>query len=382
MRGRTRVVAAAAVVLLAALATVAGVRLLGDGAGGGADGRGDDRATGDRSTDLADADSRQAAEEFFATYVEADGRVVRTDQGGDTVSEGQAYGMLIAAATGDRDGFDRVWQWTQDELLRDDGLLSWRWDQGAVVDESSATDADLDAARALVVAAEVFDDPDLRDQGVALGDAILDHATARTPDGLVLVAGQWATTSPYAFNPSYVSPAATAVLAEASGDARWTELDAGSRAAIDQLVADGLLPADWAQVAEDGGSYPVEGPNGEPVQFGYDGARTLLRHAESCAPDDRELAADLVVLLGAGEAVATYDIGGGPTTEDGSPLMSVAQAAGLAAGEDADGARTAIDRALAEADTNPTYYGDAWAVLGPLMLTDDALGGCPPLEAA
>lgn len=371
MRGRTLLVGAAAAVLVAALAAVVGVRLVGDGSGGG-----------DRSVELADADAREAAEEFFSTYVEDDGRVVRTDQGGDTVSEGQAYGMLIAAATGDRDGFDRVWQWTQDELLRDDGLLSWRWADGEVVDESSATDADLDAARALVVAAEVFDEPDLREQGIELGDAILEHATAPTPDGLVLVAGQWATTSPYAFNPSYVSPAATAVLAEASGDPRWAELDAGSRAALDQLVADGLLPADWAEVAEDGGSYPVDGPNGEPVQFGYDGARTLLRHAESCTPADRELAADLVEVLGAEEAVATYDIGGGPTTDDRSPLMSVAQAAGMAAADDVDAARTAIEQGLAEADANPTYYGDAWAVLGPLMLEESALGGCPPLEAA
>jgi len=36
--------------------------------------------------------ARAAAESFLDRYVEPDGRVVRLDQGGDTVSEGQAYG--------------------------------------------------------------------------------------------------------------------------------------------------------------------------------------------------------------------------------------------------------------------------------------------------
>ena len=39
----------------------------------------------------------RAGQFFLRRYVDGDGRVVRRDQGGDTVSEGQAYGMLIAA---------------------------------------------------------------------------------------------------------------------------------------------------------------------------------------------------------------------------------------------------------------------------------------------
>src|SRR5207237_725785 len=51
------------------------------------------------------------AERFMRRYVDADGRVVRRDQGGDTVSEGQAYAMLLAVALDDRARFDRVWDW-------------------------------------------------------------------------------------------------------------------------------------------------------------------------------------------------------------------------------------------------------------------------------
>src|SRR5262249_137105 len=86
---------------------------------------------------------------FLNPFVGANGRVVRRDQGGDTVSEGQAYAMLIAVATGRRSTFERVWRWTRVHLQRPDGLLSWHWQDGKVSDAQPAADADLDAAHAL-----------------------------------------------------------------------------------------------------------------------------------------------------------------------------------------------------------------------------------------
>src|SRR5438045_6380113 len=40
----------------------------------------------------------RTARAFLDRYVMGDGRVARIDQGGDTVSEGQAYALLLAAA--------------------------------------------------------------------------------------------------------------------------------------------------------------------------------------------------------------------------------------------------------------------------------------------
>lgn len=333
------------------------------------------------STDAAmaglDNTTRVVARDFLDTYVEPDGRVVRTDQGGDTVSEGQAYALLLAVGIGDQRTFDRVWQWTRSTLQRSDGLLSWRFDDGAVVDQSSAADADIDVARALAVAAARFDNPAYADAGRALGTAILDHETIATPDGLVLVAGQWATGQPALFNPSYVSPVATSMLAELTGDPRWDQLTAGSRAAVEAITPEGRLPPDWAEVSSDGSVRPVSGPAGAPVQFGYDAARTLLRHAESCVPADRAVARDSADVLGKGEAVAVYDLAGSPQTTNLSPLTLVAQAAGRAAGGDSEGARTGIAAAMAASADTPTYYGDAWAALGSMLLSSDVLGSCP-----
>ncbi len=330
--------------------------------------------TADRTTATAEA--------FLDTYVDA-GRVVRTDQGGDTVSEGQAYGLLLAVAADDPSRFDSIWEWTTTHLQRDDGLLAWQWKDGAVVDEQPASDADLDAARALVLAGDAFGRDDLRDQGVALGAAVLDEMTTQTAIGRILLPGPWATASPHAYNPSYASPAAFDVLARASGDSRWEELAAGSAAVTSALMDANTLPTNWATVADDGtvalaGS---AGGGGEPA-YGYDAARTTIRFAESCRDDDRALAARVAAVLpGDDELPAELDAGAGALTSDRHPVAYAARAAALGASGRDDEARADLQRMADTAASTPTYYGAAWTALATAMLTDDVLDGCPALAA-
>ena len=135
---------------------------------------------------------------FLRGYVDPDGRVVRRDQGGDTVSEGQSYAMLLAAATGDRARFARVWGWTRAHLQRPDGLLASRWAGGRVADSQPASDADLDAARALLVAARRFHAPAYRAAALRIGRGVLRSETTTVGGALVLVAGPWARVQPAA----------------------------------------------------------------------------------------------------------------------------------------------------------------------------------------
>ena len=104
--------------------------------------------------------------------------MIRTDQGGDTVSEGQAYGMLLSVAVDDRARFNAVWGWTRMHLLRPDGLLASRWAAGRVVSTRPATDADLDAADALALASERFGDSSYRQWAARMAHAILNQETA------------------------------------------------------------------------------------------------------------------------------------------------------------------------------------------------------------
>lgn len=97
---------------------------------------------------------------FKARFVTEQGRVVDTANGMISHSEGQAYGMLVAVAANDREGFERIWGWTRANLMvRDDKLQAWRWDpdkRPGVADMNNATDGDILAAWALAEAGELW----------------------------------------------------------------------------------------------------------------------------------------------------------------------------------------------------------------------------------
>ena len=309
---------------------------------------------------------------FLDTYVDPDGRVVRRDQGGDTVSEGQAYALLLAAAEGDEGTVDAVWDWTRTHLQRPDGLLSWTWRDGAVVDANSAADADVDAAHALVLAGEVFDRPDLRADGLRLAAAVLDHETATTSLGRVLLAGQWADSEPYRVNPSYSAPVTYRLLAEATGDTRWAELEAGDRAVVGRLLDAAPLPPDWAQVHADGSVDAMPPPGGGEVGYGLDAQRVAVRYAASCTAADRALAERIGTAVDTtpGSVRGIYDLGGTPRVDWQHPVSLVSAAATTeAAGRDAEADRLLRAAATVDAD-GPTYYGAAWAALGEAFLED------------
>lgn len=321
-----------------------------------------------------------ASRHFLDTYVAEDGRVSRIDQGGSTVGEGQAYAMLLAAAIGDRDEFERVWSWTEQNLQRDDGLLATLWEAGTITDSEAASDADLDAARALLLAGERFDDESYRSAGLRIADAILREETVATPDGLALAAGPWARQAPATINPSYLDPRAFSALGAATGDPRWKQLERGSRALISSLQSSGGLPSDWARL-EAAGPTPVPAPD-DPTgaaRYGYDAFRVPVRWAAACSPENRAVAAASWSFLGAQETAGTlsgeYGLDGAALS-GANPAALVGAAAAARAAGDVDAGDALLDRAQAADAEASTYYGAAWVALGRVMLTTDWLGAC------
>jgi endoglucanase len=303
---------------------------------------------------------------FLDRYVSGDGRVVRHDQGGDTVSEGQAYAMLLAAAEDDEERFDRVWTWTREHLRRPDGLLSWRWAGGRVADPEPAADADLDAARALLVAADRFGEPRYAEEGRALGRAIEAHMTAQADDKRVLVAGRWAADR-LEINPSYFSPRSYDALG-------MDDIADSSRRLTDRLTESGL-PPDWAKV-EPWGVVPIAPPSGGEPGYAHDAVRVPIRLAESCEPADRALAARLWPRLQDRPGAARRALDGAPLTEDESPGALAGAAAAAHAAGDERAAAELLDRAAALDEDRPSYYGSAVVELTRTMLETDALGRC------
>jgi endo-1,4-beta-D-glucanase Y len=325
-----------------------------------------------------------AARHFLDRYVLPDGRVVRPDQGGDTVGEGQAYGMLLAAAIGDPKRFDAIWSWTQHNLRRSDGLISFLWRDRRVIDPQAASDADLDASRALLVAACRFRRPALRQQGLQLGRAIMNVEVTSVHGEPVLTAGPWAVTPPITVNPSYFSPASFLELRAASGDSSWAKLAASSVSVTAALMSPpARLPPDWARL--DGGrAVPIGSPSDPHVapQFSFDAVRTLVRMAEDPDPAGRRLAARAWPVFAGRDPTnlpVDHTLSGRPVGDILHPVVLVA-AAGAA---DAAGQPAARDGLLDEAEAldrrSPSYYGAAWVALGRVMLTTNLLDpSCRP----
>ena len=322
-----------------------------------------------------------AAHHFLQRYVTRDGRVSRLDQGGDTVGEGQAYGMLLAAAVGNQKGFDLIWSWTKANLRRPDGLISFLWRDGHVVDPQAASDADVDASRALLVAACRFHHPAYRAEAIALANAIVrvEVGSARFQGRPVLTAGPWAITPPpITIDPSYFAPASFLALRAATKDPSWSGLAESSRAITSKLMpAPGRLPPDWAHLVGDT-PVPIGNPGDpqSPPGFGFDAVRTLVRFAEDPNPEGRKIAArGWPAFEGADptKLPVEHNLNGKPSGNTLHPVALVA-AAGAA---DAAGHPAARDGLLDEAESldrrSPTYYGAAWVALGRLFLTTNLL---------
>jgi endoglucanase len=300
--------------------------------------------------------------------------VIRHDQGGDIVSEGQAYAMLIADAADQPALVRTIWSWTAAHLGRPDGLFASRaTGTGQVEDPQSATDADTLIAYALLR----FTGPDetaLHQAGRRIADAVLAHESVSLKDGASLpVAGPWATsTSPPIVDPSYLMPGVFADLAKSNRRARWTGAATAAISLIAELTDGGRrLPSDWAQLTH-GRLHPIANPGGRAgVQYGFDAARLPIWFATACDAHVQALAASwwrnqLGTDGRSGPQAMSLD--GATINPAPSPVFLIAGAAAATAGSHTSAARVLRGRAVALSFQDPTYYGAAWVALGPAVL--------------
>ncbi|HEY6471948.1 MAG TPA: glycosyl hydrolase family 8 [Acidimicrobiales bacterium] len=384
-----------ALVALAALAVLAGAIALGIGTSGGPTSTLDRSAprrtvrppgssAPERVPVWAADQAFGAAMYFLDRYELPSGRVVRWDQGADTVSEGEAYAMLLSVAAGDRTRFDEAWGWTRSRLLQADGLLAWHWAHGQVLSTESATDADVDAAYALELAAVRFDEPTDLSAAISMASAIEVNETVATPEGRVLAAGPWAVGPPSFANPSYASPSELAALAQLPGEAEpYTALAVGERALVAQVLKMDALPPDWVELTSGAPIDVTPQDSATDDRFGFDAVRLPIRWAASCTAADRKAAASLWPALrpAAERGRATVDLRLRRGREQGrgavsSPVGLVAAAASAwAAGRRAE-ALALLARAEALNRAHPTYYSSAWVALGRVFLETGRLGTC------
>jgi endoglucanase len=322
---------------------------------------------------LAHRDARA----FLDRFVEPDGRVVRRDEGGDTVSEGQAYAMKLAVAIGDEKTFRRVWTWTRRHLERSDGLLSWRWAGGRVADGQPAADADLDAAYALALAARRFGRRGLAAEARRIGRTLRATETVNTPAGGALAAGPWAR-SEGVVNPSYADPRAFTALARLGDQASWHRLARASTRMVAAVTARGSLPPDWARASGGGSAIASTAPGTPgPPNYSWDAVRVPIRFAAACWAPRRRIAAALWPRLRREPGALPRALRGPPLhgAKKSSAGLAGAAAAAAAAGKPGR-ARALLDEASTLERGHPTYYGSALVALTRVTVMTHMLGRC------
>jgi endo-1,4-beta-D-glucanase Y len=309
-----------------------------------------------------------------------------------TVSEGIAYGMLIAVMLGEQALFDAFYGYAL-EFANERGLMCWYVapDGSRALGTGAASDADEDIAWALVMAHRQWGG-----RG-ALRESYLDSARRQIDriwrheidhehcPHLFKPGDEW---RPNVFNPSYFSPHQYRVFGEVSGNrAGWQAvIDRGYAVVEASLDAggghheNGLVPA-WC----DARGVPVEAFPGAETNYQTDSARLPFRLGQDFVYNEDPRARAYVAKTSAFFAAIGADAIGDGYELDGRPCPdrktvqpnpgSAVFVGGAAVGAmhspryeeflDAAYARLRTGKLLARS----RYYNHCWTVLSLLMLT-------------
>ncbi|PSR16030.1 glycosyl hydrolase, partial [filamentous cyanobacterium CCP3] len=240
---------------------------------------------------------------YRSRFIQDDGRVIDREDSDRTVSEGQAYAMLRAVAINDPATFDRTYSWAKNNLARldetgepTDLLWAWKWGQRpdgswGTLDANFATDADIDAATALILAARRWSCPQYLEEARALLADIWEHGTVEFPNGTrQLIPGPAAAfrlePDQVILNPSYFAPASFRLFAEVDPDRDWNSLIDSGYTMLDDLSEFSTtgLPPDWIAYNPITNTYR-QLPLDYPLQsrYSFDAFRVWWRIAQDAA---------------------------------------------------------------------------------------------------
>ncbi|KAF2511344.1 glycosyl hydrolase family 8 [Flavobacterium foetidum] len=239
---------------------------------------------------MASARNSQDAQTSYDTwkmnFVEtcSNGRFrVKFDNSAQTVSEGIAYGMLLSAYKGDKTLFDGLWLYYKDNV-NGNGVMNWKINGcSGTAGQNGATDAELDAALALIVADYQWASAgtiNYKNDAKTLIAAIKNHEVEANT--YVLKPGDQFGGSSIT-NPSYFSPAYYRAFGAYTNDSVfWNQVAAKAYTVINNNLtvnnAAGGLVSDWCEASgaysSQAGQYANGGRN-----YQYDAARTPWRIA-------------------------------------------------------------------------------------------------------
>jgi len=231
-------------------------------------------------------------------FVQSD-HIVAPEQSNVVTSEAMGYGMMIAAAMGDKTAFDKFAGYVSGKLAG--GLMTWKDGQSG-----SASDADLDIAYAYLMANVQWPSGGYKAKSDSMASAIASSDLVSN----VVSGGSQFHSAP--FNPSYFAPAWMKKLTGLSGavGANYTLVNAN----VNSGTAG--LPTDWANMSDGKPSGPGSAQVTSEIQdgggaMGYDAARVPWRLGmDACLGGTDTAAVKAIVSFFAGkyDAGATIDL--------------------------------------------------------------------------
>lgn len=229
-------------------------------------------------------------------FIQADGRVIDFEASDRTVSEGQAYAMLRALFADDPVTFAKTLEWAENNLARKiawwqtDRLWAWKWGQDPegnwrILDRNFASDADIDAIFALILAGRYWNRAEYIDLARAKLQDLWRLSTTIAPDGKpYLLPGPRSAfqTSPHELqlNPSYLAPYAFRLFAQVDPEHDWLGLVDSSYEVLEQSAAVSSLglPSDWVALETRTGEFqPLLPPRSIQSRYGFDAYRVWWR---------------------------------------------------------------------------------------------------------
>ncbi len=225
-------------------------------------------------------------QKYAPRIVDAQGRVTDHSAGDRTTSEGQSYALFFSLVAGERERFEKILSWTQNNLAGGDlgdRLPAWLYGRTAggmpsILDANPASDADLWLAYTLLQAGRAWQNKRYTDLGLRLALRISAQEVKQLPGlGEMLVPGAKGFSNgagAFPLNPSYLPLQLFIALAQAQPGGPWRRIAENVPG-----VVKGSAPAGYALdwVTYRGGS----GFAAEPTSYGkplssYDAIRVYL----------------------------------------------------------------------------------------------------------
>lgn len=234
-------------------------------------------------------------ESYAAKFVDGHGRVVDHTAGDRTTTEGEAYAMFFALVANDRSRFDKLVDWTEDNLAQGDLTLhlpAWSWGKAEdgswrVLDPHPAADADLWMAYSLEEAGRMWGVDRYSKLGTLMADRIAHQEVVLVPGvGTTMIPGAdgfHPDPATWYVNPSYMPPSLLEYFAKSAPQSPWQQV---LSSLPDVVATPNGFAMDWMKVGADG-VHPCAPPaavkeaeiNGKPAAAGigsYDAIRVYL----------------------------------------------------------------------------------------------------------